>query len=450
MKDCKIIQDLMPNYIDNLTSTQSNEYVENHLKDCEECTNYFNEMKSKIELSKTDSIKQEIDYMKKANKKMNIGKKLLIIIGVLIVIALMIFWREAYTLMCYADICNKYLFWQEQAIEKGNYSVRQQQDNDLTYFYCTSEKQVTNKTMLENGTTNRNRLVIDANSDIEGTRIIYHDGVSVSGEEVVLKFYSDVDIVNYETHVPYSYMFDLKEKATFFELMSTIVSVRYIRIEKRGDTQYYFIELEGGDEIYINKETGLVTERSSKDASTAYYTIAVGNVTEEQLNFPSEDDYIILGDYELPDRSRNEATEKISNCEAEAGTIVSYNFKVENDETEDLTGFMKTSEQNLMLMKITNNMTYKKMQEKFKGLRDLTDEDFKQYFVVLVIDKDKNKEIAFSNYGYKGTTPYKMLTMNEKEATSDYKYSGSLVIIPNSEDIPSSGITVLNFDAEIE
>ena len=81
----------MPTYIDNLTSKESNEYVENHLKECKECTNYFNEMKSKIELDKTGTVKQEIDYMKKAKKKMNIGKKRLTIKGLLIVISLIVF-----------------------------------------------------------------------------------------------------------------------------------------------------------------------------------------------------------------------------------------------------------------------------------------------------------------------------------------------------------------------
>lgn len=446
MKDCKIIQDLMPNYIDNLTSKESNEYVEKHIKDCKECTNYFNEMKSKIELDKTGTVKQEIDYMKKAKKKMNIGKKLLTIIGLLIVISLIVFWREAYMMICYADICNKYIFWQEQVMEKGNYSVRENRDNCLTYVYYTPEKQVTNKTSLNNGDIHKIAILKD--SEIEGQSTFYTQG-NLNGEDVVAKLYQDANIVIFNDYYPYSYMFDFENKASFWELMSTITNVRHIWIEKTNETKYYVIDENFGPEVYINKETGLVEKIIYNSGETAYYRIEVGNVIEKQLDFPTKDDKIILGDYELPDRSKVETTEKISNSTAEAGMIESYNFKVENNQ-EDFTEFMQTKEENLMLAKITNNITYKRMQERFKGLRDLTDEDFKNYFVILVIDKDKTKEISFSKYETQGTTPYKILTMNEKNATNDDKYSGSLVIIPNSEDIPGSGATIFGFDAKIE
>ena len=36
-RDCKIVQDLLPNYIKGLTNEQTNEYIENHLKECSEC-----------------------------------------------------------------------------------------------------------------------------------------------------------------------------------------------------------------------------------------------------------------------------------------------------------------------------------------------------------------------------------------------------------------------------
>lgn len=445
MKDCKIVQDLMPNYIDNLTSKDSNEYVENHLKECKECTNYFNEMKSKIELDNTATVKQEIDYMKKAKKKMNIGKKLLTIVGLLIAISVIMFWREAYTLMCYADICNKYIFWQEQVIEKGNYSVRENRDNNLTYIYYTPEKMVRNSTSLNNGDTHK--IAILKNSDIEGQSIFYTKG-NVHGEDVVAKLYQDANIVTFTNDCPYNYMFDFENKANFWELMSTITHIRGIWIEKINETKYYVIEERYGREIYINKATGLVEEIIDNNDGTCYYRIEVGNVTEKQLDFPSKEDKIVLGDYELENRNKDKTNEKISNSEAEAGTIISYNFKVENSE-EDFSEFMQTTDPNLMLMKITNNTTYKRIQERFKGLRDLTDEDFENYFVLLVIDKDNTKEIAFSKYETQGITPYKILTVSEKAVDSN-QYSGSLVIIPNSEDVPGSGATIFGFDARIE
>lgn len=36
-KDCKIIQDLLPNYIEKLTTEETNNYIEEHFKICENC-----------------------------------------------------------------------------------------------------------------------------------------------------------------------------------------------------------------------------------------------------------------------------------------------------------------------------------------------------------------------------------------------------------------------------
>ena len=43
---CEIIQDLLPSYIDGLTSEVSNQEIEVHLKECTECRRYLEEMKS--------------------------------------------------------------------------------------------------------------------------------------------------------------------------------------------------------------------------------------------------------------------------------------------------------------------------------------------------------------------------------------------------------------------
>lgn len=45
---CEIIQDLLPSYIDKLTSNESNRLVEAHLQECENCRTICNEMKQEI------------------------------------------------------------------------------------------------------------------------------------------------------------------------------------------------------------------------------------------------------------------------------------------------------------------------------------------------------------------------------------------------------------------
>lgn len=66
--DCEIIKDLLPSYVDGLTSQESNQYIKEHISDCDDCKTYLNYMQSA-----SDKIKKEnkitIDYMKKIKKK---------------------------------------------------------------------------------------------------------------------------------------------------------------------------------------------------------------------------------------------------------------------------------------------------------------------------------------------------------------------------------------------
>ena len=79
MKNCNIVQDLLPNYIEKLTSEETNTFIEEHLNECDNCKNIYESMKKdyKIENEKRD--RREVEYIKKYNKKMKVWKKILLI-----------------------------------------------------------------------------------------------------------------------------------------------------------------------------------------------------------------------------------------------------------------------------------------------------------------------------------------------------------------------------------
>lgn len=88
--DCKIVQDLLPNYIEKVTSKETNEYIEEHMKICEDCTKIYNEMNKDLNIE-TPNNEMEVNYMKKFNgeiKKLKIWKKILIVIATLLIILL--------------------------------------------------------------------------------------------------------------------------------------------------------------------------------------------------------------------------------------------------------------------------------------------------------------------------------------------------------------------------
>ena len=67
--DCRIIQDLLPSYVDGLTSEYTNKVVEEHIKSCEPCNQMLQQMQEPEKYE--DSTEKEVDYMKKVRNKMH-------------------------------------------------------------------------------------------------------------------------------------------------------------------------------------------------------------------------------------------------------------------------------------------------------------------------------------------------------------------------------------------
>ena len=89
---CEVVQDLLPSYVDGLTSDVSNQAVEQHMKTCESCRKLYSEMREPMngedvseinDGQKADSQKSsEIDYLKKIRNK----NRMRILAAVLIVV----------------------------------------------------------------------------------------------------------------------------------------------------------------------------------------------------------------------------------------------------------------------------------------------------------------------------------------------------------------------------
>lgn len=87
---CHIVKDLFPNYIEHLTSEETNQEIESHLEQCLKCRNEYREMNKpvpKIEQEEQDVNKREVNYLKKCSK---IVKRSLIAIGVLVALIVVI------------------------------------------------------------------------------------------------------------------------------------------------------------------------------------------------------------------------------------------------------------------------------------------------------------------------------------------------------------------------
>lgn len=88
-KDCRIIQDLLPNYIEKLTNEETNKYIEEHLAECTECTQILKNMQKDLEINNdNERASKEVKYMKKFNRKLKFLRNILILIVLLVAIVI--------------------------------------------------------------------------------------------------------------------------------------------------------------------------------------------------------------------------------------------------------------------------------------------------------------------------------------------------------------------------
>ena len=115
-EDCKIVQDLLPNYIEKLTKDQTNNFVEEHLKKCSKCKQIFENMQKDLNFNNPEIDGREVKYIKKFSKRIKLLKNILIVIVVLFLIIVV---RKTIIL---TSLSNK----MESIKDKNNYYVNLQ------------------------------------------------------------------------------------------------------------------------------------------------------------------------------------------------------------------------------------------------------------------------------------------------------------------------------------
>ena len=85
---CEIVRDLLPLYVDGLTSVETSAEIEEHLKSCEKCRKILNEMSKALVPVKVEQ-KEEIDYLKKVKKRNHKKIVTAVLAAVLVLIGLL-------------------------------------------------------------------------------------------------------------------------------------------------------------------------------------------------------------------------------------------------------------------------------------------------------------------------------------------------------------------------
>lgn len=100
-RDCKLVLDLLPNYIEKLTNEETNNFIEEHLKTCEECKSIFESMKRDLKVDTEKVNTKGIKIFKKYNRELKLFRNLLLLV-IAIYVAIFV-----YKFVALTDIYNK-------------------------------------------------------------------------------------------------------------------------------------------------------------------------------------------------------------------------------------------------------------------------------------------------------------------------------------------------------
>lgn len=167
-RNCKIIQDLLPNYIEKLTNDETNQYVEEHLKECEECKNVFENMKKEIELDSKKQDEREVKYIKKYNNKLRILRNALLFI---IIIFVIIVGRKFFIITNLSDKASKSMILTNYYTKTVTYS-----NDTMSILESYNKDGIISATMKMYSKDYDNRKIIMYKSDNEALALIESDG----------------------------------------------------------------------------------------------------------------------------------------------------------------------------------------------------------------------------------------------------------------------------------
>lgn len=85
-KNCKIIEDLLPLYLDNIVSNETKTFVEDHLKECSNCTKYLEGLTFNLKKNKIDEVNSFKKFLHKINFKIIKNSLIITLLLILIIV----------------------------------------------------------------------------------------------------------------------------------------------------------------------------------------------------------------------------------------------------------------------------------------------------------------------------------------------------------------------------
>ena len=285
-KECKIVQDLIPNYIEEVTTEETNEFIREHIAGCKECNEVYLAMKQDLQANVIDA-EETINYMKRFKTKLKILRNVLLII---IVIFVIIVGRKALILAKLFNTSNK-------LYDKNNYEKIQTEQggwtpNDLNNYYSKSiQTKVDGKIVLvEEYRKDGKALVIIEETDVYDKEKYIKDTLYSDGKES-LAFTEDLKentITVRNGNILQGGIGQVPALSDgYWDIYFKYLLFADIYETKLLDKECYVIKIDNTEQ-YVEKETGTIIKVINNDYNIVtdfYYEF--GTVTDDDVKKPN-------------------------------------------------------------------------------------------------------------------------------------------------------------------
>lgn len=295
-KICKIVQDLMPSYVEDLLNNESKLFVDEHISNCNNCKSYLDAISQNISdenKEKEETNNLEIDSLKKYRKKIIILKRLLLtILIVIILIIISLFVRYKYheyilnsALEKFEELENSENFHINRKTIYINYSnnVKDEDNYDIYYKdgrykrvhdYCIMYGQINSKNYLE----------------------IFHETKTIENREANCVPYTKKELVCIYTLM---YNYNISNKPKNEKLKQYTLNTITIRKDKYMGRECYVVRTnsssKGYGEYWIDSETKYILRDISEEYGVYYmeniFTLTLNQTQDEDIEVSNLEQY---------------------------------------------------------------------------------------------------------------------------------------------------------------
>lgn len=292
-RECNIVQDLLPNYIEKLTSLQTNEYIKEHIANCSECKTVLENMQKEILADTKVNNKKEVKYIKKFRNKMRTLS--LILLSIFLIFAVITI-RKAVIISSLSQKAEETI--KSTNYHKTTYTYGMGRAYKTEEFVLGDRKKIATTILSEEGTIGWQEFYKKI-TDIETRHNTYRETLGKKTATLNLTSYSWQENKNHNPLYTEN-------------IIHLIVDSIFANVQKKsldGTECYLITNFKGlytyqyNGAMYVNKENGLVISsmESEVDNGQGSKTKYPGYEVEYEFGTVTENDFIEpnISEYEI-------------------------------------------------------------------------------------------------------------------------------------------------------